>query len=125
MSLREVSVCFLLLFPLFAFGEENPDFTVEVDPMVYSRKDFDQKGVKTGEIPARKKRPDAIPNRWDREKVFARVPGLKDKIANMDEMDRDLLFLRARTKPLKDLAKTYPSLDQKSLARLKKESETD
>lgn len=105
-----------------AFAQDNePDYTVEVDPKVYSRKAFEKKGVKAGEMPGRQKRPDALPEKKEREEVFARVPGLEADVAKMDELDRDLLFVRARTKPLKELAKTYPAIGEKTLARLQKE----
>lgn len=111
---------FLFFIPLLSLAEE-PDYQVEVDPKVYSRKAFEKKGVKAGEMPGRQKRPDAIPEKKDREEVFARVPGLAAEVAKMDELDRDLLFVRARTKPLKELAKTYPAIGEKALARLQKE----
>lgn len=111
----------------FAFADDKnapgdePDFAVEVDTRVYPKKAFEQKGVKVGETPSRVKRADALPDKTDREKIFARVPGLDAEVAKMDEMDRDLLFVRARTKPLKELAKTYPAIPEKTLARLRKE----
>lgn len=107
--------------PDYKRAEGEPDYTVEVDSRVYPKKAFDKKGVKTGEIPGRVKRPDALPDKKQREEVFARVPGLGSEVAKMDEMDRDLLFVRARTKPLKELAKTYPGIGEKTLARLQKE----
>lgn len=116
------SLLILFLVPLFALaGEGEPDYQVEVDPKVYSRKDFEKKGVKAGEMPGRRKRPDALPEKREREEIFARVPGLGAEVAKMDELDRDLLFVRARTKPLKELVKTYPAIGEKTLARLRKE----
>lgn len=122
-----VSLLFSAAVPYFAFADDknaansDPDFTVEVDPRAYPSKSFEHKGVKVGEMPARVKRADALPDKNDREKIFARVPGLDSEVAKMDEMDRDLLFVRARTKPLKELAKTYPAIPEKTLARLRKE----
>lgn len=111
----------LMALPSFLAQAEEPDFQVEVDPEVYSAKDFARKGVKTGKIPPRVKRPDAIPTKQERDTAFGCVPGLAEEIQGMDELDRDLLFVRARTKPLKELSKIYPSLDQKKLAALSKE----
>lgn len=107
--------------PGYKRAEGEPDFTVEVDPNVYPPKAFEQKGVATREMPGRVKRPDALPDKKNREEVFARVPGLTADVAKMDELDRDLLFVRARTKPLKELAKSYPAIAEKTLARLQKE----
>ena len=120
--MRMVSIIiFSLLTSSPCFADDEPDFTVEVDPRAYPKKAFEQKGVKTGEIPGRVKRPDALPDKKKREEVFARVPGLESEVAKMDELDRDLLFVRARTKPLKELAKTYPAIGEKTLAILQKE----
>jgi hypothetical protein len=111
----------LLAVPALA-GDGQPDFQVEVNPNVYPPKAFAGKGVKTGNIPARKKRPDALPDKTDREAAFARVPGLDADVAGLDELDRDLLFVRARTRPLAELRKLYPKIEAKKLTRLKKEA---
>ncbi len=116
---------FLLVFILsgsagavFASADE-PDFQVEVDPAVYPKAAFEKKGVKATNKPARVKRADALPDKAEREAALGKVPGLSSDVANMDELDRDLLFVRARTKPLKELQKTYPDIEAKKLARLR------
>lgn len=108
-----------LLFLSTANAEET--FQVEVDPKVYPKKAFEQKDVKASDIPARVKRPDALPSKQERESAFAGVPGLENDVANMDELDRDLLLVRARTKQLKELQKIYPRIDEKKLALLQKQ----
>jgi|GEM_PF-5138419 len=105
-----------LLFTLHATAEET--YQVEVDPSVYPKKAFEQKDVKVTNIPARVKRPDALPSRSERESAFSLVPGLDTDIANMDELDRDLLLVRARTKQLKELRKFYPDIEEKKLSIL-------
>jgi hypothetical protein len=105
----------LLLLTLTAHAE---DFQVEVNPNTYSQKDFAAKGVKTGTIPERKKRPDALPNKSEREGAFAEVKGLDANLANMDELDRDVLYVRAKTKKLTELKQLYPKIPATQLAQL-------
>ena len=112
----------LLLAPAFASASDGaPDYQVEVNPNVYSPSDFADKNVKTGTIPPREKRRDALPDKKDRESVFARVPGLAGDLAGLDELDRDVLFVRAKNRPLTDLKKLYPKISAQRLALLKKE----
>ena len=101
---------------------ETPDFQVEVDPKVYPPGEFKAKGVKSSPIPERRKRADALPEKRQREAVFARVPGLESEVSGMDELDRDLLFVRAKSYPLKELERIYPKMDPVKLRRLKTES---
>lgn len=109
----------LLLLARAALAE---DFHVEVDPHVYGHKDFAAKGVKTGVIPERVKRPDALPGKREREAAFARVPGLADSLGGMDELERDMLYVRAKTRPLPELKNFYPKIPAAKLARLKEEA---
>jgi len=118
--MRLLLATFLLLTthtPLFA-AESN--FQVEVDPYVYPLADFSQEDVKAGIISRRVRRPDAIPDKSERDRTFALVPGLEGEIAKMDELDRDILFVRAKTKSLKELTNFYPQLAEKKLAQLMK-----
>jgi hypothetical protein len=115
-------VLLTLLLSTSVFAESNaPDYHVEVNPKVYSPSDFEANGIKTGTIPAKVKRPDALPEKRDREAIFERVPGLAGDIAGMDELARDMLFVRAKNQSLPDLVKLYPMVDAKRLALLKKE----
>lgn len=114
-----MKAAFLMLMLVSLPAQADPDFEVEVDPQVYPAKEFRGKNVKAGEIPARVKRADAVPDKSEREKAFAAVPGLAGDLAGMDELERDLLFVRARVKPLKELGKTYPAISEKKLAALK------
>ncbi len=117
---------FLLLLAVFApraraEDGNTPDFQVEVDPNVYPSAEFEAKGVKSANLPPREKRPDALPDKKDREAVFARVPGLAADVKAMDELDRDLLFVRAKTLAQPELAKKYPQITAKKLSRLRAE----
>ncbi|HEY8278748.1 MAG TPA: hypothetical protein VIH99_03945 [Bdellovibrionota bacterium] len=106
----------LLLLPLLSIAEEG--LQVEVNPKVYAPKDFQGKGVKTGKIPPRVRRADRIPDKSNREAAFACVPGLTEDLAKMDELDRDIFYVRAKTKELKELKTLYPSIGEKKLALL-------
>ena len=108
-----------LLSPTAGAEESATDYQVEVDPAVYPKKAFERKDVTASSIPARVKRPDALPGKKEREEAFAAVPGLDKDVANMDEMDRDILFVRARTKQLKELRKSYPGIEEKKLSQLR------
>jgi hypothetical protein len=108
----------LCIFSLPAHSQDE-GFQVEVDPSVYSKEAFQQKDVNASEKPMRAKRPDALPGKGEREAAFAKVAGLALDVAKMDELDRDLLFVRARTKPLKELQKAYPGIEATKLAKLR------
>ena len=110
----------ILLALLFSLTAHAEDFQVEVNPNTYSHKDFAARGVKTGDIPERVKRPDALPNKSEREGAFAKVKGLDQSIAGMDELDRDVLYVRAKTKKLSELKALYPKIPGQQLARLQK-----
>ncbi len=99
------------------------DFQVEVDPKVYPPTAFKNKNVKVGEVPRRITRPDSLPSKQDREKAFALVPGLEIEVTKMDELDRDILYVRAKTKPLKELRNFYPQIAEKKLKLLQKETQ--
>jgi len=53
-----------------------------------------------------------------RRNLFNKVEGLNRAIASFDELDRDLLLLRARKGDLSSLQKQYPSLPTNLLERL-------
>lgn len=114
------AVLFLSARALAGNGDVDTDLHVEVDPSVYPAGPFAGKGVKTGSLPKRQARADAAPDKARREAAFAKVPGLAANIAGMDELDRDLLYVRARTKPLEELKSLYPKVSGKALARLQK-----
>jgi hypothetical protein len=111
---------FLILFSVVGHAEE-PAYQVEVDPAVYPAAEFQGKGVKASHLRPRVKRDDALPDKTEREKAFAEVPGLAQDVAKMDELDRDMLFVRAKTRSLKELKNLYPGIAEKTLAALQSE----
>jgi len=106
---------------LLALTASAEDFRIEVDPKVYPKSKFAQKGVKVSAIPTRHKRPDTLPDKKERDAMLSRVPGLEGDLEKMDELGRDLLFVHAGTKPLKELKNVYPGIDEKKLTLLQKE----
>ena len=59
-----------------------------------------------------------LPPRSVREKML-KDAGLSKDVAEMDEMDRDLLVTKARTFPLARLEESYPKLSKEKLKKLK------
>jgi hypothetical protein len=117
------------LYSSFAMAMDKPpakddggDFHVLVNPRIYDPRAFSGDKVKTGALPEPGNSPMAVPSRERREALFQQVPGLEAALgrAHADELTRDVLYLRAGTKSLKDLKKTYPYLNEKQLARLQK-----
>ena len=119
----------LLFFSLAAYAAEDEGFVVEVDPGTYPVKAFSKNkktevGKKT-EVRAMKKmkpHPDAIPDARKRDQVFARVKGLATHIDKLDQLDRDMLYMRAKKNSFADLRSKYPKIPEKLLAQLQKES---
>jgi hypothetical protein len=63
-----------------------------------------------------------LPDREKREAVFTRVPGLQKNLEGMDELDRDLLYVRSQQSEPADLAKRYPKIPADTLKRLAEEA---
>lgn len=55
----------------------------------------------------------------ERENLIARL-GIAEKLAALDEMDKDILVMSAREMPVSRLKSIYPMLSQKDLQALKK-----
>lgn len=119
--MRKLLLAFFLLPFAAAAAEESSGFHVLVKPDVYSPKEFEGKGAQVGALPKAGNHPGALPSREKREAVFQKVPGLSAAVAKFDELERDLLYMRAGSKSLKDLKKAYPQLGAKVLSQLKKE----
>jgi hypothetical protein len=109
-------ICILCVSPFVQAeefsGETGYEFTV--DPDVYPPEAFaDQGQVKAvSQRPARS----AIPNRQEREAVFAEVPGLD--LSDLDDLDRDRLYVLARTRSLPELRRSFPQLPEAPLGGL-------
>lgn len=119
----------LIFTVLLATGAqaESQSPQIELDTKKYSAKEFRRKnpGAEVRALPKRRPHPDAIPNRDQREKVFARVPGLAAHVEKMDELDRDLFYMRARKQDLEFLRRTYPEVNENDLTRLQSEAKKD
>lgn len=99
---------------LAAEAEKAPDFQIAVDPKVYSADEFRSQGT----VKPMKEPQGSIPNRDTREAAFEKVPGLAKAVSQMDELDRDKLFVFARVKSLDELQKLYPQLSKETLRKL-------
>lgn len=67
----------------------------------------------------RNRRPGSdLPERAQREAAFARVPGLASHLQEMDELDRDMLFVRSQRGELPVLQQLYPAIPQQTLHAL-------
>ena len=107
----------LLLFGI-AWAEES-GFELQVNPQTYSEKNF------AGGLPKKvtalpSPQTTVIPNKEEREEIFAKVPGLDKEIASFDHLSRDTLFVRAKTMNGKELQKFYPKISQGLLESLHK-----
>lgn len=113
----------VLLLPLVATAKEeakDPAFKVTVNPSVYDAAAFEKKGFNTTRMPAQVAHPSALPSKEEREEAFAQVKDLEVEIAEMDQLDRDMLFMRARLRPLEQLKKQYPQISGDLLDELQK-----
>lgn len=100
--------------------EEKIEFQTEVDPNIYSPKEFQKKsGYKTKTIPEPGKA--LMPTKEEREAVFTKVDGLNSEISTFDELAKDLLFTRAKTRSINELAKIYPKISVETLTLLQKQ----
>lgn len=110
----------LLLSATSALPAIAEDFSVMVDPLEYPPGAFQREGVKVGELPsAPSEIRGGIPNRGPREEVFARIEGLLEAISTFDELDRDMLYIRARHLTPAQMEKTYPQIPAKTLEALR------
>lgn len=100
--------------------EEVLEFQTTVDPKVYSPKEFQKKsGHKTQAIP--EPGTPLLPIKESRDQVFAKITGLDKEISAFDELAKDLLYARAKTRGINELAKIYPKIPAELLTRLQKE----
>jgi hypothetical protein len=112
--MRYLALALLLALTPAAFGEE-PEFEVMVDTNNYSPKEFAGKGVKASAMPQKPAR-GAIPEKPKRDADFASVKGLD--LSKLDELDRDRLYVLARTVDFTQLRKSFPEIPEKPLRAL-------
>lgn len=104
----------LMLITLPAFAGE-PEFEVMVDTNNYSPKAFEGKGVKATAMPQKPAR-GALPEKAKRDSEFASIDGLE--LNGLDELDRDRLYVLARTVDFTQLRKSFPEIPEKALRAL-------
>ena len=82
------------------------------------RPDYDVSGLKSPdvEIHSYKKSNGASVNREEREDAIAQA-GLKDAVKSWDELDRDVLYLRAQNLPFEKLTAQYPRINKTALKK--------
>lgn len=119
-----LTIC-LTLISVTAFGsDEIPKGTIEVNPKVYKQKSFrKRKNIKVQTMkPAGVPHPQALPDKEQREAVFARVPELEQHIEKMDELDRDLLYMRAKHGTVAEMQEKTPDIPVEILQKLATEA---
>lgn len=113
---------YLLLFLVcFAARAGDGETRIDVNPNVYPPSAFQGKADKVGAFP-KSRPPESVPDKPVREKIFAKVPELRDYLNGFDELDRDLLLLRAKNHDLTSLKAKYPKIPERLLARLRTEA---
>lgn len=79
------------------------------------KKDTFKKGNEISKFEVKKSQ---LPDRDLREAAFTKA-GLTEEIKKMDEIDRDLLFYKAKNSSIEELKKEYPSIDIEKIKKLK------
>jgi hypothetical protein len=123
--MKTIFTLLLTLISAGAFaGDEIPKGTILVNPKVYKKKDFRRhKNIKVQSLkPAGVPHPQALPDKEQREAVFARVPGLEKYTGKMDELDRDLLYMRAKHGTEAEMREKTPDIPVEILRKLATEA---
>jgi hypothetical protein len=94
---------------------EEPEFEVMVNTDAYPVKAFEGKGIKARTLPQKPAR-GAIPEKAKRDSNFAAIKELD--VSNLDELDRDRLYVLARTVDFAQLRKSFPEIPEKPLRAL-------
>jgi hypothetical protein len=113
----------MLILPVTASAEK--EFNLQVNPKTYPLKKFRKKNTSVKRMTAERAHPDALPSKERREKVFSRVPNLATHIEKLDQLDRDMLYMRARNDSPGELKNKYPDIPEETLLRLKKEAKKE
>ena len=59
-----------------------------------------------------------LPSPYEMDSIFKNA-GFGKEVLNMDQMDKDLLYLKAQKRPMEYLLRKYPELPEKKLLKLK------
>lgn len=116
---RRVSALLILLLayaPALASDKPAPIYVEALDPG-FDPSAFTGYGTRLRRPPESRTRPPLRPAARDR--ALARA-GLVDKVASWDQLEKDLLVMRASVFPIAELARKYDGkLDREALIRLK------
>ncbi len=109
----------VLVFALQARAEEAPKKYIDVYDPNYPKDAFQNvPGAKV--LVHKEKKSQRLPSVEERDESFAKVKDLPTLVNGWDEMEKDLLFMRAKHDSLTKLKKQYPAIDAKLLVKLSK-----
>lgn len=111
----------LLILLNLAVHAKEPETRIDVNPSVYPTSGFRGRGDVVRPFP-KTRSPESVPDREFRDRIFGKVKGLSDHVKALDELDRDLLLLRAKKQTLPQLKALYPGIPEPILAQLRSEA---
>jgi hypothetical protein len=90
---------------------------VDVNPNAYPLAAFSGKAQTVKPL---KNSGESIPDKEIRDAIFAKVDGLEKHIEKFDQLDKDLLLLRAKSQSISKLQEKYSSIPAELLGKLQK-----
>lgn len=108
---------FILSIVMFSFVLHAAD-PIKVKGHYFSGEKKKETFKKGNEISKFERKKSQLPERDLREAAFEKA-GLSNEVSKMDEIDRDLLFYKAKNNTVDELKKEYPSIDIEKLKKLK------
>lgn len=127
-----ISIAILFSFPTFAASKKKREPAAQLEPTMFWTKGYSRglqsalpKGgryrVFTRKDQHRGMRADGFLPQRERAELF-RKTGVEKHTAKMDEMDRDVLVIRAREYDFKLFRKNYPNFTEGQLRALQREA---
>ena len=117
--MKKFMIIAALVFCSSAFAGADPTPTPTQKIQIHQmRPDYDVSGLKSPdvEIHPYKKNHGASVNREEREDALTES-GLEPAVKSWDELDRDVLYLKAQNLPFEKLTSQYPKIDKKALKK--------
>ena len=119
--MKLISIVASLLFCQLAFAQSDAAPTDSPKVQIHQMKpDYDVSGLKSPDVEIHpyqeKKNQSASVNREEREDAIAQA-GLKEAVKSWDELDRDVLYLKAQNLPFEKLTSQYPKIDKTALKK--------
>ncbi|MGZ3653718.1 MAG: hypothetical protein ACXWSC_21555, partial [Bdellovibrionota bacterium] len=105
----------LLAVPALAEEATSAPIQVEVGPAYGNIRDFPRNPHAVVHRRAAAGPKSTLPELSKRREVFGKVAGLDSSIKGMDEVDLDLLYVRAESLPQAELTKKYPNIPEEQL----------